>query len=328
MPDQLRQVSGFGQDTQRLQVDASTQRGQFQSITGAVKQVVATTTAFPEKVGPLDIVRAVPNQATQAIGPVIFLDHILEKRFAPGEMPTPNGSFAHPHRGIATFSYLLKGAVTHFDSNGGHGTVTAGGVQWMNAGNGIIHDEMLSKELRDAGGDFYAFQFWVNLPAKNKAEAPDYMPLAAEELPVVDLGEGKAVLKVLLGAYNGAVSPIPTFTEQFIWHLHLEAGARIDLPTVGGHEYGGYLPIGRAVVNGATVSDKQFLLFDTDGDGITAENPTDAALDLFVFGGAPYAEPMVAHGPFVMNTEAEIHQAYADARVGKYGRINYHGHLD
>ncbi len=293
-----------------------------------MKKILAKTTAFPEKLGPLDIVRALPNRATQGVGPVIFLDHVLEKSFAPNELPTPDGSFAHPHRGIATFSYLLQGEIMHFDSNGGHGLVKAGGVQWMNAGNGIIHDEMMPAEFRELGGDFHALQFWVNLPSKQKAEDPGYMPVSSDDLPVISLADGDVTLKVLLGEYQGEKSPIPTFSEQFIWHIQIKPGAELILPTITGHEYAAYLPAGRAIVNHGEASAKQFLLFGEDGDTIKIENPTREGLNLFLFGGEPYWEAMVSHGPFVMNSSAEIHQAYADHRAGKYGQIDYLGHLD
>ncbi|WP_371170039.1 pirin family protein [Aliiroseovarius sp. 2305UL8-7] len=290
-----------------------------------MKRIVATSTARPEKLGALNIVRALPNSQTSGVGPIIFLDHISETKLVAGQMPPPNGSFAHPHKGIATFSYLLKGEVVHFDSNGGHGTVKAGGVQWMNAGNGIVHDEGMPKSLREQGGDFHAFQFWVNLPAKNKAEAPGYMPLQAEDLPVIPLDGDVGTLKVLLGEFAGRTSPIPAFTDQFIWHINLKPGASLSLPTTDGNEYGGYLPEGRAVISQTEVAAREFFAFGSDDSGIVIHNPTSDAIDVMIFGGEPYREPVVSHGPFVMNTEDEIHQAYADFRAGKYGTIDYHG---
>jgi redox-sensitive bicupin YhaK (pirin superfamily) len=291
-----------------------------------MKRIIAKNAAQPEKVGPLDIARALPNKTTNAVGPVIFLDHVPEKKFAPGELPEPDGSFAHPHRGIATFSYLLKGEIIHYDSNGGHGLVKAGGVQWMNAGKGIVHDEMIQSEMRNNGGDIYAFQFWVNLPARNKADKPDYMPVEANDLPIVSLDDGAATLKILLGEFQGARSPIPAFTEQFIWHINLHANSSIKLPTMSDHEYAGYLPVGDVIVNDTSVAAREFFLLDEIGTGISIENRSDDALDVVIFGGEPYREPMVSHGPFVMNTAEEINEAYEDFRGGSYGQINYEAH--
>jgi len=286
------------------------------------KKVVAAIPAQPEKVGPLDIVRALPNHQTQAVGPVIFLDHVPEKTLRPGELPAPDGSFAHPHRGIATFTYLLKGELIHFDSNGGHGLVKAGGVQWMNSGNGIVHDEIMPAELRAKGGEFSAFQFWVNLPAKNKAEAPDYMPVQASDLPTFDLGNG-VVLKVLLGEFDGQESPIPTFSEQFIWHLKIPGNGEANVATAEGQEYAGYLANGMAEIGGSSISAQEFFELGLSGSTIRVSNRSSAHIDVMIFGGEPYREPMVSHGPFVMNTASEIRQAYADFQQGRYGQINY-----
>ena len=205
-------------------------------------------------------------------------------------MPAPDGSFAHPHRGIATFSYLLKGEVIHFDSKGGHGTVKAGGVQWMNAGNGIVHDEGMPNDLRNKGGEFHAFQFWVNLPAKNKAEAPDYMPVQAEDLPVISLDSEGSTLKVLLGKFGGKTSPIPAFSEQFIWHAKVSAGGSLSLPTVTGYEYAGYLAEGRVAINQTDIEARGFFAFGNDDSGIVIDNPTSEAIDVMIFGGEPYLD--------------------------------------
>jgi redox-sensitive bicupin YhaK (pirin superfamily) len=186
-----------------------------------MKQVTSQHDVQPENVGPMTIGRALPNAATKFVGPIMMLDHIPLKVVKPGEIPEPDGSFAHPHRGIATFSYVLEGALTHADSAGGHGTINAGGVQWMKAGNGIVHDEMIPADLRKNGGTLHSFQFWVNLPAKNKAEPAEYMPVPAEDL--------------LLGTYDRNASPIPTYSSEFIWHLRIEptGTARVELPKRG-----------------------------------------------------------------------------------------------
>jgi len=289
-----------------------------------MKKLSFIARAAPEMVGPLQVYRALPNPLKRAVGPVIFLDHLAEKTFAAGELPAPDGSFAHPHRGIATFSYVVKGELDHYDSYNGWGRVKAGGVQWMNAGNGIVHDEALTPEFRATGGTLYSFQFWVNLPAKNKAEAPDYIPVQAEDLPLVQV-EGASV-KVLLGEYEGKRSPIPAFTEQFIWHVQLDARAKLTLPTVEGYEYAGYLPASKALVGEVEVDALDYFGLENSGTYIELSNPTDSSIDMLIFGGEPYAEPMVSQGPFVMNSQAEIKQAYADYRNGKYGEIDYTNH--
>lgn len=294
-----------------------------------MKRIKKISVAEPDQVGPINIYRALPNREIDLVGPIIFLDHIPDKYLAAGEFPIPDGSFAHPHRGIATFTYLVKGEIMHFDSHGGHGLVQSGGVQWMNAGNGVIHDEIMPRKRRESGGEFYAFQFWVNLPAKNKAEAPDYMPVQSNELPSIPLGveAGAGTLKVLLGEYNGQSSPIPTFSEQLIWHICLKVGQSVELPTKAGLEYGGYVPEAHAVINDVNIKEREFFLFEKAKSGIRLENPGASNLDILIFGGEAYQETMVAHGPFVMNSQREIYQAYDDYQSGKYGKINYQGYL-
>lgn len=288
-----------------------------------MKKVISTSSATSEKVGPFDIVRALPNRSTGSVGPVVFLDHMPEKYYPPGELPETDGSFAHPHRGIATFTYLVKGELDHLDSHSGHGIVKAGGVQWMNSGNGIIHDEGFPKGLRDQGGTFYSFQFWVNLPADIKAKAPEYMPVQSDQLPLIQLADNTGTLKVLLGEFDSQLSPIPTYTQQFIWHVSLEAGKSIELNTHKEHDVGGYLPESKAVISGKTISQREFFLFENKKNKLKIENPQNHAIDILLFGGEPYAEPVAAHGPFIMNNMEEIRTAYSDFHAGKYGNINY-----
>lgn len=288
-----------------------------------MKQVTSQHDVQPDRVGPFTIARALPNAAVQFVGPIMLLDHMPPKDIAPGEIPDPDGSFAHPHRGIATFTYVLEGALTHADSSGGHGTITAGGVQWMKAGNGIVHDEMLPAELRTKGGTLHSFQFWINLPARNKAEPAEYRPVPARELPVVPLPGGRAHLKVLLGGYDGNASPIPTFAEEFIWHVRVEpmGSARVDLPAR--LRVAGFLPGHGAIVSGTEVAAHRSFILSGDGSKLEISNPSVDALDLLLFGGAAIAEPVAARGPFVMNTEAELTEAFREFRAGKYGRIVY-----
>ncbi len=289
-----------------------------------MKQVTSQHGVQPDQVGPFTIARALPNPAVQFVGPILLLDHMPPRDIAPGELPDPDGAFAHPHRGIATFTYVLEGALTHADSTGGNSTVTAGGVQWMKAGNGIVHDEMIAADLRTHGGRLHSFQFWINLPARNKAEPAEYRPVSAEDLPVVPLPGGRAHLKVLLGAYEDAAAPIPTFADEFIWHVRIEpmGSARVTLP--GGLPVAGYLPTQTGHVSGTAVAAQRSFVLGEDGAEIEITNPGAEPLDLLLFGGAPINEPVAMRGPFVMNTEAELTEAFRAFRAGTYGQITYH----
>ncbi|MGX9855359.1 pirin family protein [Limimaricola variabilis] len=288
-----------------------------------MRQVTSQHDVQPDRVGPFTIARALPNEAVQFVGPIMLLDHMPPRDIAPGEIPDPDGSFAHPHRGIATFTYVLEGALTHADSTGGHGTITAGGVQWMKAGNGIVHDEMISADLRKQGGRLHSFQFWINLPARNKAEPAEYMPVPAEDLPVVPLPGGRAHLKVLLGGYDGTASPIPTFANEFIWHVRIEpmGSAHVTLPD--GLPVAGFLPGQGGIVSGTQVAAQRTFVLGKDGSQIEITNPGAEPLDLLLFGGAPINEPVAMRGPFVMNTEAELTEGFREFRAGKFGRITY-----
>tara|TARA_R110002074_G_scaffold401345_1_gene599225 strand:+ start:8590 stop:9471 length:882 start_codon:yes stop_codon:yes gene_type:complete len=288
-----------------------------------MKQVTSQEAARPDQVGTFTVSRAVPNAATQAIGPIILLDHLPVRTIASGAVPAPDGSFAHPHRGIATFTYVLEGALTHADSSGGHGTVTAGGVQWMKAGNGIVHDEMLPAWFRKEGGRLHTFQFWINLPAKQKAELAEYRPVPSENLPDVLLPGGNAHLKVLLGGYEGEASPIPTYAHEFIWHVRVEPMGSAHVALHPDLSVGGYLPVQGAVVGAVEVAAHTFFGLGSEGSEIEIANPTSELLDVLLFGGAPIDETVVMAGPFVMNTEEELMQAYREYQSGKYGEITY-----
>lgn len=273
-------------------------------------------------IGSMSISRILPNRYTQAVGPFVFLDHILPTEHAPEEKPSEvNGTGAHPHRGIATLTYVLNGEAVHLDSRGHKARVRSGGVQWMKAGNGIVHDEAVNVDSGAGNRLTHGFQFWINLPAKNKKEAPGYLALQAEEVPLKQLDGGW--LKVIAGDYQGLASGIPAYSAQFIYHIHLEAGKSLALSTSKDLEYAAFLPLNGARINDTDHEQGEFIGFETEEGSITIQNTSAAPTDIILFGGEHYTEPIVAQGPFVMNTEHEISQAYNDFYAGKYGEINY-----
>jgi redox-sensitive bicupin YhaK (pirin superfamily) len=234
-----------------------------------------------------------------------------------------NGSGAHPHRGIATLTYILNGEADHFDSAGHHEKVRSGGVQWMKAGNGIIHDEAVNVDVKTNDLLTHALQFWINLPSKQKAEPPDYHPVQAGQVPKEILSDNGGWLKVIAGEYENLVSTIPSYSKQFLYHIHLEPGNRFSFETTNEFEYAAFLPLNDAVINNTKHSKSEFIEFDKEEGTIEITNDSENASDIILFGGEPYKEPIVAHGPFVMNTKLEIAQAYTDFHAGKYGRIRY-----
>lgn len=284
------------------------------------KQVAYQTRGHRADIGPFEIYRLVSNNYVDHVGHFVFLDYI-----SPFMVPAKhlNPDAAHPHRGIATLTYILNGEAEHYDSRGHRGTVYSGGVQWMKAGNGIVHNEAVGPDSKTGGKLMHGFQFWVNLPAEEKRKDPEYMALQAEELPVVPLDGQAGTLKVVVGEYGGRASKIPTYARQYLYHIRLDAGKTWTFPTEKGLEYAAFLPQHDLIVNDKGYHHGDLIGFDRQEGVIEMTNTADVAADVILFGGEKYAEPVVARGPFVMNTMAEMHEAYADAQSGRYGDIVY-----
>ena len=192
----------------------------------------------------------------------------------------------------------------------------------MKAGNGIIHDEAVNVDSHANDLLTHALQFWINLPSKQKAEAPDYLPVHANEVPHEILKDEAGWLKVVAGKYEDLISKIPSYTKQFLYHIHLNRGKHFSINTESGWEYAAFLPLQNVVINDAEFKKGDFLLFDKSQGSIEI-NTAQSPVDIIVFGGEPYTEPIVSYGPFVMNTQEEIAKAYSDFHLGKYGKITY-----
>jgi len=273
-------------------------------------------------IGDMKIYRILPNRYTDAVGPIVFLDHITPVVHSADETGKKKGTGPHPHRGIATLTYVLNGEDEHFDSRGNHAKVSSGGVQWMKAGNGIVHNENLTFDPALNDRLTHGFQFWINLPAVNKAESPQYLALQASEIPIKMLENQAGWVKVILGSYENLNSTIPNYSKQFLVHFHLEAGKQLSLIAENGIEYAAFLPLHTAIINGTDFDSGEFIEFGREEGTIELENPTLSATDILLFGGERYTEPIVAEGPFVMNTRQEIAVAYKDYFSGKYGVIS------
>lgn len=287
------------------------------------KKISFSTYGQQTSVGDIAIARLLPNRYADAVGPFIFLDHIIPILHDADETRKTAGTGAHPHRGIATLTYILQGEAEHFDSAGNHKIVKSGGIQWMNAGNGIVHDEVINVD--SATKDFltHGFQFWINLPAAIKAKSPSYMAIQANEVPIKMLPENAGWVKIIVGSFEEFSSVVPNFSEQFLYHLHLHAGQNFALETIDNLEYACFLPALEAHINDEIVRSGEFLEFDRTAGCIEIYNHTNLSIDLLIFGGERYKEAIVAEGPFVMNSQAEIATAYRDFMAGKYGEINY-----
>jgi quercetin 2,3-dioxygenase len=219
----------------------------------------------------------------------------------------------HPHRGFETVTYLLAGRLRHRDNAGNQGLLTAGSVQWMTAGRGIVHSEMPEQE----DGLMQGFQLWVNLPAKDKMTAPRYQDIAPERIPSVDLAAG-ARAKVIAGALDGVAGPVQApATEPLFVDLALDAGAAVLLPMAPGHNAFTYVYEGAVDVGTPPqplARDTLAVLSHGDAVSIVARAPAR----LIVVAGKPLREPVAKYGPFVMNTEAELRQAVLDYQAGRF----------
>jgi redox-sensitive bicupin YhaK (pirin superfamily) len=286
---------------------------------GMKKQTSFSTTGYITDLGPLKIQRILPNRYANMVGPFVFLDYV-----APviKEIINKNGMGAHPHRGIATLTYILQGEVEHFDSAGNTAKIHSGGAQWMKAGNGIIHDENFNYDSQTDSKYIHGFQFWINLPAKNKAESPAHIPIQASEVPKRVLPNESGWLKVIVGSYEDLSSKIPNYSEQFLYHIQLEAGKEFSLKVENHIEVAAFLPTQNVLLNDTEFHKGELVEFDRIAGEIDLKNTSDKTIDILLFGGETYTESMVAEGPFVMNTQAEIATAYRDFHAGKYGEIN------
>ncbi|RYG05934.1 MAG: pirin family protein [Chitinophagaceae bacterium] len=271
-------------------------------------------------IGDIKINRILPNRYADAVGPFVFLDHILPTI---QKKKNQEGTGAHPHRGIATLTYLLNGEAAHFDSAGNAATVHSGGIQWMKAGNGIIHDETLNADSLTDSDLIHAFQFWVNLPSVIKAEKPAYLSIEGNDVQHKTLPGGDGWIKVIAGTYEDLQSLIPAYSEQLLYHIHLEPGAKLSIDFAEKLELAAFPVNVPAMINDEQFDPGEFIEFDRKAGSLEFVNTNPDPSDIVLFGGAPYEEPIVAHGPFVMNTSEEIGVAYQDYTLGKYGTIDY-----
>jgi redox-sensitive bicupin YhaK (pirin superfamily) len=233
-----------------------------------------------------------------------------------------SGTGAHPHRGIATLSYILEGEDEHFDSAGNYAKMYSGGIQWMKAGNGIIHDETINVDSTTGTNRIHGFQFWINLPAKNKAEKPEYLAIGHKEVPQKALPNESGWIKVIAGDYQELHSKIPNYSAQFLYHIHLQPGKSFTISMDEKVEVAAFLPTQHTILNDSQFRAGEFVEFDRDAGEIAIDNSLPETSEIFLFGGEPYTEPIVAEGPFVMNSKAEIAEAYRDYFTGEYGEIN------
>jgi redox-sensitive bicupin YhaK (pirin superfamily) len=268
--------------------------------------------------------RAFAGVDLASLDPFIHMDQMGEVEYGPGE---PRGTAWHPHRGFETVTYMIDGEFAHSDSNGGGGLITNGDTQWMTAGAGILHIERPPEHLVTSGGLFHGFQLWVNLPRSLKFAPPRYQDIRGGSVALLASPDGGALIRVIAGEVAGHQGPGITHTPIMLVHATVSPGASVTLPWRPDFSALAYVLSGRGTVGAARrpFTSGQLAVFGP-GDTVTVAADTNQdsrspGLDVLLLGGRPIREPVAAYGPFVMNTRAELAEAFEDYQSGLLGSI-------
>ena len=303
--------------------------------------VTADTATLPRLVAPLDrrdrrvrsvttapsghegegfpVRRAFAGVGLADLDPFIHMDQMGEVLYAPYE---PRGTDWHPHRGFETVTYIMDGTFVHQDSHGGGGIIADGATQWMTAGRGILHIETPPEDLVVRGGLFHGIQLWVNLPGRSKMIEPAYQNLEADLVSLASSADGGALVRLIAGELGGLRGPGSTHTPIVVAHVTLAPSAQATLPWPAGFNALAYAlsGSGSAGADAAPIRTGQLAVL-VGGDALTLRASQTEALDVLLLGGQPIGEPVAAYGPFVMNTRAELQQAFDDFQKGRLGTI-------
>jgi redox-sensitive bicupin YhaK (pirin superfamily) len=235
------------------------------------------------------------------------------------------GAPDHPHRGFETVTYMLSGEMQHKDSRGHAGRLTPGDVQWMTAGAGVVHSEMPSAEFTRTGGRMHGFQLWVNLPKRDKMMKPRYQEIPGAQIPKVTSADGLVSVSVIAGEAMGRKAVIETRTPIIYLHYSIKPGGVATQQVSSTYNTFAYIVDGEGLFGAERerAKDGQMVLFAQDGNEVRIENTGNATLDVLLIGGMALNEPIARYGPFVMNTEDEIRQAFEDYRLGRMGEITF-----
>ncbi|HYX42742.1 MAG TPA: pirin family protein, partial [Pyrinomonadaceae bacterium] len=237
--------------------------------------------------------RPFPKAAFSEFDPFLLLDEMGPMTLAPGQA---KGAPDHPHRGFETVTYILSGEMEHKDSQGHAGKLSAGDVQWMTAGAGVVHSEMPSAEFQRTGGTLHGFQLWVNLPQRNKMMQPRYQEIPAARIPVARTEDGLVTVRVIAGEALGARAVVETVTPIIYLHFTLRPGGRVSQPVPQGYNAFAYIVDGAGTfgADGERAGDGQMVLFSPDGAEVLIENPADAEseLDVLLIAGVALNEPV------------------------------------
>ncbi len=274
--------------------------------------VIGLHPAVRDDIGDLVTRRPVPGRGIDHVGAFLFLNHHGPQVYPPDNQGLPFGP--HPHRGFETVTFILEGELAHRDSAGHESIIGAGGVQWMTAGSGLIHEEVSPERFKRSGGPLEILQLWVNLPARLKMTKPRYVGLQGPDIPAIAVDD-KVTVNLISGRFGDRAGPVATLTGIFMATCEMKAGGEIVFDGLRGRDVFLYVARGAVTVNGTSAAEWHLAELGP-GDRVSIAATTDTVL---LFGHAdPIDEPIVAHGPFVMNTVEDIHQAYRDYQAGKF----------
>lgn len=276
------------------------------------RKITQVVPAVREDIADLKTMRALPTPHVQMIDPFLFLNHHGPQDYSPNNQGLPFGP--HPHRGFETVTFILEGDLAHRDSGGHESVMTAGGVQWMTTGSGLVHSETSSEEFKKQGGHLEILQLWINLPSRLKMTKPKYLGLQKEDIPTIK--DGNSEIQLVSGEWKGHVGPFKPLENITLMILKIPSQSELDFEVPSQENVFFYVIRGEVVVNDREVSEFHLAKFENKDSSIRIKAKRDA---LILLGHAmPFNEPVVSYGPFVMNTEAEIHQAIRDYQAGKF----------
>jgi redox-sensitive bicupin YhaK (pirin superfamily) len=283
------------------------------------RSLVAVHAPVRDDIGDLVTRRPLPGPGLDQVDPFLFLNHHGPQTYPPGNRGLPFGP--HPHRGFETVTFILEGELAHLDSGGHESVIRAGGVQWMTAGRGLVHAEVSPDSFKRTGGPLEILQLWVNLPARLKMTDPAYTGLQREDTPVVEADEGRVRIELISGDWEGHQGAYRSLTGVAMTVLRFAPGGRISAPAPQGRNVFLHVVSGTLEVAGTAVQKFNLVELADDGDTVALAAGAEGAVALFGH-AAPLNEPVVAHGPFVMNTREEIVAAVRDYQAGRFGTLS------
>ncbi len=280
-----------------------------------MKEITNIYRAVPAHIGDLMTFRAMPTTQIDHLDPFLFINHHGPQKYKPNNQGLPFGP--HPHRGFETLTFIFEGDIIHWDSNGFKSTIHAGGVQWMTAGSGLIHSEQSSEEFKKEGGPVEIIQLWMNLPSDKKMIEPNYHGFEEDKLVHIRNNDDGNTVHLISGSYNSHTGPMDSLTGLTMMTVDLDENGIFQIDIPDGRETLFYVVSGEIEVNDADARMHDLVQFNHKGGSVNVKAKKNSRL--IVGYGKPFNEPIVAQGPFVMNSEQEIMEAYRDYQQGKLG---------